>query len=191
MARLSEREFRAMNNPGRRLFQRLCEFQLLKWFGVPITGREVLEVGCGSGYGAQLLATLKPRSYVGFDFMPEQVDLARKRMPEAEFFVQDATAVKDISTASKDTVVVFGVLHHIPEWKAAVNEIARILRPGGEVYLEEPDGGVIDWFDRIFEWGHPVTFRLGELEAYLHVSGFRIIRQLRTVGFGIYRMQKV
>jgi ubiquinone/menaquinone biosynthesis C-methylase UbiE len=190
MSRLSDREFRAMNNPWRRLFQRLCEFPLLKWFGVPITDREVLEVGCGSGYGAQLLATLKPRSYVGFDFMPEQVDLARKRMPEAEFYVQDATAMKDISTASKDTVVVFGVLHHIPKWKAAVNEIARILRPGGEVYLEEPDGGVIDWFDRFFEWGHPVTFRLGELEAYLQVSGFRIIRRLRSVGFGIYRLQK-
>jgi SAM-dependent methyltransferase len=189
MSRLSNREFNAMNNPWRRLLQRFWEFPMLQRFGVPVMQRDVLEVGCGSGYGAQLLATLKPRSYVGFDFMPEQIVLARKRMPEAEFLVQDAANMKDIPTASKDTVVVFGVLHHIPEWKAAVTEIARALRPGGEVYLEEPDGGLINWFDRKFNWGHPVTFRLKELEAHLREAGFSLVRKTYLFGFGLYRLQ--
>ena len=190
MSRLSNREFNAMNNPWRRLLQRFWEFPMLRRLGVPVMQRDVLEVGCGSGYGAQLLATLKPRTYLGFDFMPEQVALARKRLPETEFLVQDAANMKDIPTASKDTVVVFGVLHHIPEWKAAVTEIARTLRPGGEVYLEEPDGGVINWFDRKFNWGHPVTFRLKELEAYLLEAGFNLVRKTYLFGFGIYRLQK-
>jgi ubiquinone/menaquinone biosynthesis C-methylase UbiE len=80
MTRLSDNEFKAMNRGPRQLLQRWWEFPMLKRFGVPITGQDVLEVGCGSGYGAQLLATLKPKSYVGFDFMEEQLSLARKRL---------------------------------------------------------------------------------------------------------------
>jgi ubiquinone/menaquinone biosynthesis C-methylase UbiE len=190
MTRLSEREFKAMNQSGRRLLQRSVEFPTLKRFSVPITDRDVLEVGCGSGYGAQLLGTLKPRSYQGFDFMPEQVALARRRLPGIDFFVQDAGNMKDIPDASKDTLVIFGVLHHIPEWKAAVRECARVLRPGGEVYVEEPDGTMLDWFDRNFHWGHPVSFRLTELEAHFREVGFRIVKKKFWFSFGMYRLQK-
>ena len=191
MTRLSDREFRAMNNPMRQAFQRLVEFPLLQWFGVPVTGRDVLEVGCGSGYGAQLLRTLSPHAYMGLDFMPEQVSLAHKRLPEATFIVQDAADMKDIPSSSQDTVVVFGVLHHILEWREAISEIARVLRPGGDVFLEEPDGSIISLFDGLFHWGHPVTFRLSELEGSLTTSGFRIVRRLYALGFGIYRLQSL
>ncbi len=191
MSKLSAREFEAMNAPWRRWMQRSMEFPTLKRFGIPIAGQDVLEVGCGSGYGAQLLSTLEPRSYQGFDFMPEQVALARKRLPGFDFFVQDAADMKSIPDASKDTVVIFGVLHHIPEWQAAVRECTHVLRPGGEVYVEEPDGAVLEWFDRRFHWGHPVTFRLRDLEAYLQESGFRIIKKGYMLGFGMYRLQKL
>lgn len=191
MSRLSDREFKAMNNPWRRAFQRVVELPLLRRLGVPVTRQDVLEVGCGSGYGAQRLAILKPRSYIGLDFMPEQVALAQKRMPGAEFIVQDAAKMADIPTASRDTVVVFGVLHHIPERRAAVSEMYRVLRPGGEVYLEEPDGGIIAWFEGLFKWGHPVTFRLKELESHVQASGFNIVHRLHLAGFGFYRLCKM
>jgi SAM-dependent methyltransferase len=109
--------------------------------------------------------------------MPEQIVLARKRLLAAQFLVQDAADMRDVSSASRDTVVVFGVLHHIPEWTATVDEIAHVLRHGGEVYLEEPDGGVIQRFDRRFKWGHPVTLRFKELEAHLLKGGFVLVRQ--------------
>jgi ubiquinone/menaquinone biosynthesis C-methylase UbiE len=190
MTRLSDQEFKAMNRTPRQMLQRYWEFPMLKRFAVPVTGRDVLEVGCGSGYGAQLLATLEPKSYIGFDFMEEQLAIAHNRLPETEFIQQDAANMQAIATASKDTVVVFGVLHHIPEWKAAIREIARVLRPGGEVYLEEPDGSILEWFDRNFHWGHPVFFRLKDLEAHVEENGFEILRRNYSFGFGFYRLKK-
>jgi SAM-dependent methyltransferase len=45
----------------------------------------VLEIGCGSG---ELLARLRARRKVGIDLAPKQIEAARQRVPEAEFFVQ-------------------------------------------------------------------------------------------------------
>ncbi len=36
-----------------------------------------------------------------------------------------------------DAVFCFGVLHHVPDWQAALGELARVLKPGGVLYLEE------------------------------------------------------
>jgi ubiquinone/menaquinone biosynthesis C-methylase UbiE len=190
MSRLSEREFKGMNNPGRRALQRLVEYPLFKRMGLSARDKDVLEVGCGSGYGAELLLNEKPASYTGFDFMPEQIKLARKRLPQVDFSVGDAADMKDIADSSKDLLVVFGVLHHIPNWDAAVSECYRVLRPGGEMYIEEPDGALINWAERIWKLDHPIRFRLKEFEAQLEKGGFKIERRIRTFGMGIYRLLK-
>jgi len=189
-AYLSQREFKAMNQPWRRWMQRNLDFRLLIHLGLPIRGRDVLEVGCGSGYGAELLNNLAPHSYHGVDAMPEQIELARQRLPGVEFFVQDAAERLSTADASKDVVVIFGALHHISLWPLVIRECARVLRPGGELYLEEPDRLAILWFDRLFHWEHPPAFRLDELEAGLQRAGFRVLKKLRFLGIGIYRLRK-
>ena len=140
-----------MNSGPRRLLQRWYEFPILRRMGVTFTRKDVLEIGCGSGYAAQLILLEGPKSYVGVDVMPEQLALARRRgLSAAEFRLEDATHLASVPTASIDLVAVFGILHHIPEWRRAVAECRRVLRPGGEVYLEEPDGGAVGWFESSF-----------------------------------------
>lgn len=189
MTRLSDREYRAMNSGLRRFLQRRYEFPILRRMGVTFAGKDVLEIGCGSGYAAHLILLDAPKSYVGIDVMPEQLALARRRGLAADFRLEDATQLASVPSASIDLVVVFGILHHIPEWRLAVAECRRVLRPGGEIYTEEPDGGALGWFDSLFGWGHPreAHFRLRALYAVLESNGFEQLGRTRAFGFGFYR----
>ena len=192
--RLSKAEFEGMNHPVRRLFQNHLEWRVFRWLGMNVAGMEVLEVGCGNGYGAQLLASQHPASYHGVDLMPEQIALAKEcDVPGARFDVMDATDLAGVESASKDVVVIFGILHHIPGWVEALAEVRRVLRSGGLFFFEEPDRLFIDLWDRCVEWGHhpDAGFRLPELVATLEEMGFSMERRLvlpRLVGS--YRARK-
>jgi len=43
----------------------------------------------------------------------------------------------DAPDATYDAVFDFGIIHHVPDWRGAVSEIARVLKPGGRFYGEE------------------------------------------------------
>ncbi len=189
--RLGLREFKAMNTAFRRFLQRTVEYPMFQSIGLCQPQQDILEIGCGNGYGATLLARLNPRSYVGVDVMPEQIALARQRpLPNALFLLQDATQLTDIPDASKDVVVIFGVLHHIAAWRQVVAECRRVLRPGGDLFVEEPDGSFLLFWERLFHWEYPRGFTLRELESWLRQNGFVLNARRRLFGFGIYSASK-
>jgi ubiquinone/menaquinone biosynthesis C-methylase UbiE len=193
MTRLSEKEFKAMSNASRQFFQRKVEFPAMKRMGLQCEERDVVELGCGSGYGAVLLQTRHPGSYVGMDIMPEQIELAKKRgLTNAEFRVQDVTDLSNIEMGSKDVVVVLGILHHVPHWRKALKESHRILKRGGEVYVEEPDNRIVRIFERILKWGHQeeALFSPRDLERRLVEAGFRITSRSWLYGLVIYGGEK-
>lgn len=179
--KLSNPEFRAMQSLPRRLGQRWFEMPMFRRLGLDIRHKDVLEIGCGSGYGAYLLDEFKPRSYIGLDIMEEQVELALRQFPQFQFLIQDAEDLVQFENDSRDVVIIFGVLHHIPNWRKAVDEIARFLKPGGSLFLEEPRGVDIKVFDAFFRWGHPNTdFGLNALETHLALRGLSLVRRQWT-----------
>ncbi len=176
--KLSDVEFRAMNTIWRRWGQTYFELQLFQHLGLSIKNKDVLEIGCGNGYGAFLLNQLGPKSYIGLDVMEKQIAIARTKYPQYQFLVQDAADLSQFADASKDVVVIFGVLHHIPEWRKVIDEIARVLRPTGSLFLEEPRGVDIKLFDFFFRWGHPDSdFGLKALEEHLRTHNFHFQKQ--------------
>ena len=112
--RLVEAEFKAMNNSLRRFLQKYYEYPRFKRMGIKYEkNHDMLEIGCGSGYGAKLLSELNPKSYVGIDFMPEQIELAKilaekNKLEGYDFRLGDASDLSGIGNASIDTVVIFG-----------------------------------------------------------------------------------
>lgn len=195
MSRLSRTEFLAMNSLPRRLLQQHYELPRSKRMGIQFTDKDVLEIGCGSGYSATLILKDKPRSYVGIDMMEEQIALAQKRGIEgAEFRIEDAARMQSIEDASKDLIIIFGVLHHVPEWRVVLLECHRVLRPGGEMYIEEPPRKILELVDdRWLHWDHPKEgrFSLRELTKSLTDACFRIINIFSAFGFGFYRVQRM
>jgi len=189
--KLSTPEFRAMQSLPRKLGQRFFEMPMFRQTGLDLRNKDVLEIGCGSGYGAYLLNQLRPKNYIGLDVMEEQINLAQIKYPQYSFLVQDATDLSRFAAASKDVVIIFGVLHHIPDWRKTIDEISRVLKPGGSLFLEEPRGVDVKIFDALFRWGHPDTdFGLKTLDEHLAKRGLTVIRKQWTPLLTMYHIRK-
>ena len=75
-------------------------------------GADVLELGCGAGL--PMTARLADgRRLTGVDISPEQVERARRNVPNATFIAADMTAL-DLESGSFDAVVAFYALTHVP-----------------------------------------------------------------------------
>jgi ubiquinone/menaquinone biosynthesis C-methylase UbiE len=97
------------------------------------TIHDALELGCGIGAVSAFLADTYAMNVCGTDFDPEQIEIARRMQPESDrlhFRVEDAAHLT-FEDASFDLVLSQNVFHHVPDWEAAVREVARVLRPGG------------------------------------------------------------
>ena len=105
-------------------------------------GARVLEIGCGDGGGAAIFARrFVPSLYHGLDVDPAMVRVAagRRKSPQWDnrlFVLGDAERLP-YPDAAFDAVVNFGIIHHLPDWRRGVAEVARVLRPGGAFYFEE------------------------------------------------------
>jgi ubiquinone/menaquinone biosynthesis C-methylase UbiE len=167
----------AMNNPLRALHQHSREAGWFRRFSDGgLHGQHVLEVGCGRGVGVQvLLDRLGARQVTAFDLDPAQVERARRRLHDrssVSLSTGDATHI-DGRDQSFDAVAVFGTLHHVPQWRTAVAEIARVLRPGGRLLFEEVPRQVLDtWVMRTFtEHPRDDRFEAEELTEELQRHG--------------------
>ena len=126
-------------------------------------GDVILDAACGYGYGSHMLAaTTRAAQVIGLDLAPNSVEYARRNFgrTDVEFHVADVTAMTLVADASVDLVVSFETLEHIPNPEAFLDEIVRVLRPGGRVIVSVPN----DWSDETGEDPSPYHHQVYDWE---------------------------
>lgn len=143
-------------------------------------GSSVLDAGCGQG--TPILRALAERTSesppIGLDVSAVQLDLASERVPEATLIRGDFTHLPLVES-SVDGVVAFHSLIHVPadEHRQAIEEFARVVRPGGRVLLSE---GTEPW-----RGSNPDWLETGA-EMQWHIAGAETTReQIRDAGLAI------
>lgn len=99
--------------------------------------RDVLEAGCGEGYGADLIARVA-RRVIAVDYDEAAVAHVRARYPRVEV-MQANLAELPLPDASVDVVVNFQVIEHLWDQGQFVRECARVLRPSGLLMVSTPN----------------------------------------------------
>jgi SAM-dependent methyltransferase len=105
-----------------------------------LQGRRVLEAMCGSGSTAAYLLA-KGATLTGLDISEKLIAVFRARWPQARA-IQGSILASGLAPNSYDLVVVVGGLHHVqPLVQEAIDEIFRVLVPGGYLCFAEPHSG--------------------------------------------------
>ena len=123
---------------------------------IPQAQGDVLEVGIGSGLNLPFYSS-QVRCVYGVEPSTELQRMARKRMAtrplKVEFLTQSADKPLPLANATIDTVVVTWTLCSIPDPREALEQMKRVLKPGGRlIFLEHgrsPHPGVAAWQDRL------------------------------------------
>jgi SAM-dependent methyltransferase len=100
----------------------------------------ILDFGCGYGRVAGFLWSHGYRSVIGVDPAAAMVAAARERFPALEFRVLDNAPHVEVPDAAVDAVLLFAVLTCVPGdagQRAIMQEVTRVLAPGGLLYLSD------------------------------------------------------
>lgn len=98
-------------------------------------GRRVLDVGCGEG--ATLHHLGRPAGAVGVDLFEDKIEFARTEIPECEFHAASIYRLP-FEDGRFDHVLLRDVIHHLDSPARALDELARVLAPGGRLDVLEP-----------------------------------------------------
>ncbi len=118
----------------------------LEWF----KGKACLDGGCGGGRYLVALSRLGASRVEGIDISQEAVDAANARLASRKLTgmakAQRASVLEiPFPDQSFDYVVSSGVIHHTPDPKKAFQELTRVLKPGGKLFLSVYGKGGLKW----------------------------------------------
>ena len=123
---------------------------------IHVSGKRVLDAGCGTGRYIQLLRQFKPCTLAAIDFAPSMIALAKAKFrdPAISLLVARIDSVP-FGNDSFDFVLSTLALDHLRNLRDGVRELSRVLRSQGSMIISvfHPDGERLGW-QRTFRAGH-------------------------------------
>lgn len=163
-------------------------------------GDTVLDLGCGPANQLAMIARLNPDTrFVGLDLSDEMLGFASERVEQdalsnVTLLRQDITRLDAFADASVDAVYSTVVLHQLPDvaaFEAVFRQVARVLRPGGGLYLVDfahlKTERVIRYFANQYADRQPELFTRdyhNSLRAAFDLADWRRAHAAHLSGFG-------
>ena len=105
-----------------------------EWIAARVGGLDVVDMACGEGYGADVLARTA-RSVTGVDANPEAHEHARLKYPRATF----KRDLVETYAGECDAITFLQTIEHVQDAPAVLEHFRSILRPGGVAYVSTPN----------------------------------------------------
>jgi SAM-dependent methyltransferase len=113
-----------------------------RWASQAADGRRVLDAGCGTAYGAKLLAEAGAREVVGVDLAKGVLEAVAPSMPDAVRLEAGDLRQLDYDDGSFEVIVCFEVIEHFEDPLVVLDELVRVLAPDGLLLISSPNRGV-------------------------------------------------
>lgn len=152
-------------------FNKYVRLNYLPYFqGYPRSGIQVLEIGCNKGFLIAALASLGFQGLKGIDLSPDDIEVAKRLVPEAELLCADAESYLERETETYDFIILKAVLEHISKENVVsfLLKIRNALKENGIIIIDVPN---MDWLmaqhERYMDFTHEVGFTRESLAQVL------------------------
>jgi ubiquinone/menaquinone biosynthesis C-methylase UbiE len=149
---------------------------------VPLDGKVIVDVGCGSGRSWPKLLSGRPERLIGCDASTGMLDLLKTKYPDADLHRVTDHRLRDLRDESCDLVISTLTLGYIADVEGALREWARVLKPAGEVVLTDlhpdvatPDARSFRLKNRTIVIRH-LSRSLASISAAAERGGFQVAR---------------
>jgi ubiquinone/menaquinone biosynthesis C-methylase UbiE len=105
--------------------------------GIPVQGRTVADIGCGTGRHWARIMEKGPARLVGYDVSAGMLDMLKKKYPQSETKQLTDERLPGLADQSCDLVVSTLTVAHIDRIQTALEEWRRVLKPGGSILITD------------------------------------------------------